>query len=68
MSSHFDGDHVEESSLRTRDGGVIVGFNDGFDPIDNLFAPTSYEVLIFPLKALNRCIGDHTLAVSPRLP
>jgi hypothetical protein len=44
MSSHFNGGFVQETGSRTRDSAVIVGFNDGFDPIDYMFAPTSYEV------------------------
>jgi glucoamylase len=43
-SSHWNGAFVQETGSRTRDGGVIVGFNDGFDSIDNLFAPTSIQV------------------------
>ena len=37
---------MQECAARTRDAAVIVGFNDGFDESDNLFAPTSSEVAL----------------------
>jgi hypothetical protein len=37
---------VQECTSRTRDSAVIVGFNDGFDELDKMFAPTSYEVAL----------------------
>lgn len=43
-SSHYNGGFVQECAARTRDTAVIVGFNDGYDSSDNLFAPTSKEV------------------------
>lgn len=43
-SKHFNGAFVQECGSRTRDSAVIVGFNDGFDELDSMFAPTSYEV------------------------
>lgn len=42
--SHFNGGFVQECASRTRDSAVIVGFNDGFDESDGMFAPTSKEV------------------------
>lgn len=45
-SSHFNGGFVQECNSRTRDSAVIVGFNDGFDESDRMFAPTSYEAAI----------------------
>lgn len=43
-SSHWNGAFVQECASRTRDSAVIVGFNDGFDSADSMFAPTSKEV------------------------
>ena len=43
-SSHFNGAFVQECNSRTRDSAVIVGFNDGYDAADRMFAPTSIEV------------------------
>jgi glucoamylase len=43
-SSHYNGAFVQECASRTRDSAVIVGFNDGYDSSDRLFAPTSVEV------------------------
>jgi len=43
-SAHFNGAFVQECNSRTRDSAVIVGFNDGFDASDRMFAPTSIEV------------------------
>jgi hypothetical protein len=43
-SSHWNGAFVQECSARTQDAAVIVGFNDGYDDSDHMFAPTSYEV------------------------
>jgi len=43
-SSHFNGAFVQECGSRTRDSAVIVGFNDGYDSADQMFAPTSREV------------------------
>jgi len=45
-SSHFNGAFVQECASRTRDSAVIVGFNDGFDEMDFMFAPTGYEAAI----------------------
>jgi glucoamylase len=42
--SHYNGQYVLESNSRPQDSAVIVGFNDGFDESDGLFAPTSLEV------------------------
>lgn len=42
--NHYNGAFVQECAARTMDSAVIVGFNDGFDSSDNLFAPTSLEV------------------------
>jgi glucoamylase len=42
--NHFNGAYVQESASRPQDSAVIVGFNDGFDESDGLFAPTSIEV------------------------
>jgi len=42
--THWTGSAVIEHTGRTYDGAVIVGFNVGFDPSDNLFAPSSFEV------------------------
>lgn len=44
LSSHFNGDFVQECAARTRDSAVIVGFNDGYDASDDLFSPVSLEV------------------------
>jgi hypothetical protein len=38
-SSHYNGAFVQECASRTRDSAVIVGFNDGYDSSDRLFAP-----------------------------
>lgn len=43
-NDHFNGAFVQECASRTRDSAVIVGFNDGYDDADHLFAPTSIEV------------------------
>lgn len=43
-NNHYNGAFVQECGSRTRDSAVIVGFNDGFDASDRLFAPTSIEV------------------------
>jgi glucoamylase len=43
-SSHYNGAFVQECNARTRDSAVIVGFNDGFDDADNMFAPSGIEV------------------------
>jgi glucoamylase len=43
-SSHYNGGFVQESGSRPQDSAVIVGFNDGFDEYDRLFAPSSVEV------------------------
>lgn len=53
-ASHWTGTFVEEATGRTMDGAVIIGFNEGFDESDKLFAPTCYEVCSPP------CYG-HTL-------
>jgi glucoamylase len=45
-NNHFTGNFVEECQARTIDSAVIVGFNDGFDNIDSMFSPTSYEVAL----------------------
>jgi glucoamylase len=45
-SNHFNGGFVQECGSRTRDSAVIVGFNDGYDSSDRMFAPTSYEVAL----------------------
>lgn len=42
--NHWTGSYVQEATGRTMDGAVIIGFNEGFDESDKLFAPTSYEV------------------------
>jgi glucoamylase len=42
--NHFNGYYVQESGPRPQDSAVIVGFNDGYDESDDLFAPTSLEV------------------------
>lgn len=43
-SSHYNGGYVQECGTRPQDSAVIVGFNDGYDDSDKLFAPTSLEV------------------------
>ncbi len=42
--THWNGNFIQESVSRTRDGAVIVGFNDGWDQWDNMFNPTSFQV------------------------
>lgn len=42
--NHFNGAYVQESNSRPQDSAVIVGFNDGYDESDGLFAATSIEV------------------------
>jgi glucoamylase len=43
-ADHYYGAYVQESGGRPRDSAVIVGFNAGYDGLDQLFAPTSLEV------------------------
>mmetsp|Transcript_30110 Transcript_30110/g.32819 ORF Transcript_30110/g.32819 Transcript_30110/m.32819 type:complete len:507 (+) Transcript_30110:78-1598(+) len=43
-NTHWNGGFVQEASSRPQDSAVIVGFNDGYDESDDLFAPTSVEV------------------------
>eukprot|EP00604_Paraphysomonas_vestita_P001615 CAMPEP_0174822320 /NCGR_PEP_ID=MMETSP1107-20130205/14978_1 /TAXON_ID=36770 /ORGANISM="Paraphysomonas vestita, Strain GFlagA" /LENGTH=338 /DNA_ID=CAMNT_0016040921 /DNA_START=553 /DNA_END=1566 /DNA_ORIENTATION=+ len=42
-NDHWSG-YVYESTSRTKDSAVIVGFNAGYDENDGMYAPTSYEV------------------------
>lgn len=43
-NDHWNGGFVQECASRTRDSAVIVGFNDGYDDLDQMFSPTSMEV------------------------
>ena len=42
-SSHYNGAFFQECTSRTRDSAVIVGFNDAYDKLDGMMAPTSIE-------------------------
>lgn len=42
--THWNGNYYQESFSRTRDGAVIVGLNAGWDQLDNMFEPTSFQV------------------------
>ena len=42
-SAHYNGAFFQECASRTRDSAVIVGFNDAYDKLDGLLAPTSIE-------------------------
>ena len=42
-SAHYNGAFYQECASRTRDSAVIVGFNDAYDKLDGLLAPTSIE-------------------------
>lgn len=44
LYNHYNGKYVYESLSRPQDSAVIVGFNDGFDSSDNMFAPSGLEV------------------------
>ena len=45
-SNHWTGEYVQEATGRTKDGAVIVGFNEGFIGEENgdPFYPTAFEV------------------------
>jgi len=38
LSNHWTGEYVKEADNRPIDGGVIIGFNDGFND-DKVFSP-----------------------------
>ena len=44
FSSHYNNKYILESNYRPIDSAVIVGLNNGYDSIDNLYNPLSYEV------------------------
>jgi glucoamylase len=42
--THWNENFIQESNSRTRDGAVIVGLNVGWDELDNMFEPSSFQV------------------------
>ncbi len=44
FSSHYNNKYIFESNSRPIDSAVIVGLNNGYDTIDNMYNPLSYEV------------------------